>query len=437
VKLFAVLKDSFREAIDFKVFYVMIAMSCGLILFVAGISFVPDKPDEMMKFLSLSLNGDLFEAIQGKKPRVPDNRTIAAYEVKNVEPVDTETPTPGSTFRITLRMQVVSADEKAKIENAPEATLKFIEDRFAAGDDLRVYNVSDVKMVKPPEEAGAANALYFEFTASPTPMARRIWPHKLRFFTAKIPLLDDHGIPLGFAVWFIEDLMVTGWGAGVAILVSIIVTSMFIPNMIQKGTVEMLLVKPMPRPLLLTYKYLGGLIFMFLNTALVVLGIWTVMGLRSGIWATGFLITVFVMTFSFAILYSVSTLFGVLSRSAIVSILVTCITWAGLFGVGKWYVFVEERRVQDVAMKMNRDDPIESQWYYQVPSVLHWVLPRYKDLDALTTSFLIKDLVTANQLDESKRPATNINWTQSVLVNVAFIGLMLGLACWRFSTRDY
>ena len=76
MKLFAVLKDSFREAIDFKVFYVMLLMSGALILFVAGISFTPDKPDEMMKFLSMSLNGDLFAAIQGQKPTLPRDFSI-------------------------------------------------------------------------------------------------------------------------------------------------------------------------------------------------------------------------------------------------------------------------------------------------------------------------------------------------------------------------
>jgi ABC-type transport system involved in multi-copper enzyme maturation permease subunit len=438
--LLAVLKDSFREAIDFKVFYVMLLLSGALILFVAGISFSPDQPDEMMKFLSLSLNGDLLEALQGRKSELSENRTLASYLVKTAEPADTTEPTPGSTYRITLKMQVANAQERAKVIDDPQPTIDFIQSRFASGDDVQIYKVSDVKLIPAPPDEPAGNpvqAIYFEFLAHPTSITHRIWPHRLRLFGAKIPFIEDHAVPLGFELWAIEDILVNGWGAAVAILISVIVTSMFIPNMIQKGTIDMLLVKPISRPLLLIYKYLGGLIFMLLNTAFVVTGMWIVLGLRSGIWSTGFLLTILVMTFSFAILYAVSALCGVLTRSAIVSILVTCVVWAGLFAVGKWYVVAEGLRIQEVAMKKKTDDPIEQQWWYRVPRLLHLALPRYKEIDELTSRFLMMDLLTANQIKEQKLPSSDVNWGTSVSVSLVFIGFMLGLACWRFSTRDY
>jgi ABC-type transport system involved in multi-copper enzyme maturation permease subunit len=339
-----------------------------------------------------------------------------------------------------LRVQVGSAGEREKIINDPQATIDYIQEHFAAGDEVKIYKVSEVKIIPPPtpEPAGSpVQAIYFQFLAEPTPITYRIWPHRIRMFGSKIPFIEDHAIPLGFELWIIEDMLVNGWGAAIAILISVIVTSMFIPNMIQKGTIEMLLVKPLSRPLLLVYKYLGGLIFMFLNTAFVVTGMWLVLGLRSGIWATGFLVTIFIMTFSFAILYSVSALFGVLTRSAIVSILITCVVWAVLFAVGKWYVVVEELRMSEVASKQKVDEPIETQWWYRVPRVLHFALPRYKEIDALTSRFLMMDLLTANQIKEQKLPASDINWGTSLTVSLSFIAVMLGLACWRFSVRDY
>src|SRR5204863_726439 len=116
-------------------------------------------------------------------------------------------------------------------------------------------------------------------------------------------------------------------GSLVTLLASIIITSFFIPNMLRKGTVDLLIVKPIHRWVLLVYKYVGGLTFVLLNTAVALGGIWLALGLRSGIWANTFLLMIFVYTFFFAILYAVSTLVAVMTRSAIATILLTCAAW--------------------------------------------------------------------------------------------------------------
>ena len=67
--------------------------------------------------------------------------------------------------------------------------------------------------------------------------------------------------------------------------------------MLMKGTVDMLLVKPIHRWVLLTYKYVGGLTFVFLNTAYAIVGIWLVVGLKSGVWPTGSLLLILTLTF--------------------------------------------------------------------------------------------------------------------------------------------
>ena len=91
---------------------------------------------------------------------------------------------------------------------------------------------------------------------------------------------------------------------------AVVLTAFFMPNMLRKGTVDLLLVKPIHRFALLLYKYVGGLTFIFLNTAFAMGGVWLVIGLRSGIWAQGFSCMILVFTFYFAILYAVSALFG-------------------------------------------------------------------------------------------------------------------------------
>ena len=117
-------------------------------------------------------------------------------------------------------------------------------------------------------------------------------------------------------------------------LIGAIITSFYIPNMLRKGTVDLLIAKPIHRAALLLYNFVGGLSFMFLNTVVVVVGIWLVAGLRSGLWARRSSGCILILTFQFAIFYAVSTVFAVLTRSPIVAILAACFTWVLLWRSG-------------------------------------------------------------------------------------------------------
>src|SRR5262249_19678661 len=145
------------------------------------------------------------------------------------------------------------------------------------------------------------------------------------------------------------DHLVNGFGAWIGILLGVIITAFFIPNMLRKGTVDLLVVKPVRRTTLMVYKFTGGLTFIFLNSVIAVVGIWVALGLRSGIWAPGFLLSILVLSFFCGILYAVSALFVVLTRRAIVSILMACFVWFVLFVVGLAYAQLEAvRNVQQI-----------------------------------------------------------------------------------------
>ena len=63
---------------------------------------------------------------------------------------------------------------------------------------------------------------------------------------------------------------------------------------------------------------------------------------------------------------------------------------------------------------------------------------RTADLDLLMHKVLAREMlddVQARQMRASDLPA--ITWSESLTVSLVFIAVMLGLACWRFSTKDY
>jgi hypothetical protein len=147
------------------------------------------------------------------------------------------------------------------------------------------------------------------------------------------------------------------------------------------------------------------------------------------------LLTILTLTFFFAILYSVSALFAVLTRSAIVAILMTCVTWFFLWLVGTGY---------GALVAVEKDDTLKSQftdngwgWVFVAGNAVHAVLPRTSDIGVLDAKLI------AQCLTESERKAMRLDllpevyWSESLLVSSVFISIMLSLACLRFYFKDY
>ena len=120
----------------------------------------------------------------------------------------------------------------------------------------------------------------------------------------------------------------------IGVFIALLVTASIVPQMLDSGAIDLLLSKPVSRPLLFLSKFFGGCTFIFLNATFLIAGLWMVVGWRFGIWSDGLLWTIPVFVFVFAIYYSVSTLAAVIWRNAVISIVVSILFWAICFAVG-------------------------------------------------------------------------------------------------------
>jgi ABC-type transport system involved in multi-copper enzyme maturation permease subunit len=435
MKCWAILKDSFREAIDTKVFYVMVGLSCLLILVVASLSFRQSTAEEMMRSLVSALDREPYRGRRGGPFGTRVEKDHLQFSLRGVEAVRGPADSPESDYRVTVRLANFDPEEPGQGKKA----LATLRDRFGRFGDLRAVEVTEVR------PAGPNNPLvtkdderrrFFELTTRPTGYTLQYWPHEPSLFFGSVPLSGIQA-PLGVQIYFIEDLLVNNMGALVALIVSVIITAFFIPNMLRKGTVDLLLVKPIHRWTLLTYKFIGGLTFIFLNTALAVGGVWLVLGLRSGVWAPGFLLTIGVITFFFAILYTVSALFGLLTRSPVVAIMLTLVVWFVCYLVGQGHFAFEFLAKVESQQQVPVEDRISEGWWVPVINTVHFILPRTSDLNVLTAQLLRSGLITQGQLDNQDVEFESLNWGESLTVSLVFMAALLGLACWRFSAKDY
>lgn len=117
------------------------------------------------------------------------------------------------------------------------------------------------------------------------------------------------------------EIMIISPLAGLGLLLAIFSSSSFVPNMLEKGNIDLLLSKPVSRQQLLWGKYAGGLLVVLLNIAFLVIGIWLIISLKFSFWDPTFLWSLIIITFTFAVLYSLIVLCGVLTRGSMLGMM--------------------------------------------------------------------------------------------------------------------
>ena len=118
------------------------------------------------------------------------------------------------------------------------------------------------------------------------------------------------------------ELLIVSPMANLGLLLAIFSSSSFIPVLLERGNIDLFLSKPISRTQLLLGKYLGVVLFVFLNIFIFVLGVWLIISVKFGYWDPSFLTLSVVITFAFAVLYGLIVLFGVITKSSIPGMMV-------------------------------------------------------------------------------------------------------------------
>lgn len=120
----------------------------------------------------------------------------------------------------------------------------------------------------------------------------------------------------------------------IGVLVAILFTASMIPELLEPGSLNLLLSKPMSRTGLFLSKFIGACSFALLNALILFSGLWLILGVRLDMWNVAFLASIPIYVFVFAIYYSVSAFVGMLTRSTILSIVAAILFWIFCFSIG-------------------------------------------------------------------------------------------------------
>jgi len=460
IKPVAILKDSLREAWDSKTLLVMLILAGLFLVGVASIGYEPAPPKTVFEDYSRSLSAPVAWIDHGKKP-VRARRQLVNATLTTFRTVKEANHAPNGEYEFGLVVKSAEGFDKGlelavalwhedgsgkfvKVDGDKEhLDLATFKPRVQITDDMvRDYlaGVLELQTMVPltgferlPDTGPDERA--YKITTGPS-NEPRVWPVK---FSIGFGAWESPGpVPLGILLYLIQDYVLNSVGGMIIILIAIIVTAFFIPNMLRPGAVVMLLSKPINRTTLLLFKYFGGLFFVAILSTFTVGGVWLITGIRSGVWAPGIFAVVPLMTLTFAILYAVSTVAAVRTRNSIVSILVTLAFAGFLWIVGKVEFFAQDARVEADALATVRGEEARYPVWARVTGTLNTVLPRWHDIDVLTGQVIMDSLMTLKQMES--RGANNKqlpSWAGTIAVTSAWIAGFLALSCWRFSVKDF
>lgn len=150
---------------------------------------------------------------------------------------------------------------------------------------------------------------------------------------------------------------------------AVFASSSLLPSVLEPGRIEVLVSKPISRSRILLGRYIGNVLVVSSNIIYLVLGVWIILGLKTGIWSLAFLVAIATTIFAFAVLLSVVAFVGVLFESAA---LATMITVALM-------IMSPILAQTEIMMRL-----LSSEWARQTWRMLYYALPKVYDLGRMT-----------------------------------------------------
>ena len=357
IPYFAIIKDSFREAIASRVLWLIFIALTIILAAIAPLTLVeraayqlsPSEFNNPQEFVRALISEGQAEELTPSKHiwrLLPEDLTARLSE---------EVTGNASSRRRGLFRRLT--DELNQLMQRPEFYDQDAWQGYVVSASAKEMLAKPIKSLDR-EEIGRRNRLVFDaaysdFVSDSVAKAMYLKYAFYQFETA-LPMTADQAGQIVRSLVSGSVTLIVGY---LGIFVTIIVTASIVPQTFEHGAIDLLLSKPVSRSFLLVTKFFGGCAFITLMATYFMVGLWLIVGLRYDVWMDGLWQSIPLFLFWFAIYYSVSTLCGVVWRNAIVSVVMAIIFWGVCFFVGAaksiWEnIFLNSSRAA-VVMKTN------------------------------------------------------------------------------------
>jgi len=432
MRYFSLLRDSVRESLDRKPLIITLIFCSLLIIACASIGYEPLPMEETIK----ERLGRFGARIQISEVRDGESEFAGGWSFR------LEAGPLVEVQKGALYQRAVASAKGRSLDWKKEPVPGLSEDKKTVvdppSDDVLVGYVASMLRALAPEKSAVvvesknADGVVFGVRFRPKDRSLMFYGHRVSvLFGAKTIYLPYSDVKE--SVYFIQKTLagvVVGW-AGV--LAGIVLTAAFIPNMLQKGMIDLILSRPVQRWKVFLMKYLGGLTYVFVTAVFLIGGCWLALGLRSGSWSPMFLVCIPLLTFFFAAVHSISAFIGLHKRNVTEAIMVAVFSWLALTSLG----FIRN--------EMNRPNGAfgTNRTVARIFDVAHAVTPPLGEVGTAVEWFLMKgneitpERMALNPYTRPRDQYPDVRWAQLFGVTGAWMALLLGLSCWTFTRRDY
>lgn len=162
------------------------------------------------------------------------------------------------------------------------------------------------------------------------------------------------------------------WGTMLAVFAS----AGLIPVQLEPGRIALLLSKPVTRSALILGRYVGNVLIILFNNSYLILAIWLILGIKTGVWEGRFLLAIPISVFMFAVLLCLVTMVGVVFESAALAVMCSMATVliSALLAQREWSVRL-----------------LSSEWSRQLWNALYWIVPKVYDLGVAMKQIILYD----------------------------------------------
>ncbi len=196
----------------------------------------------------------------------------------------------------------------------------------------------------------------------------------------------------------------------ICVFLGVFVTAGFITSLMEKGSIDLLLSKPVSRWVYIAGRYVGAVVIILAEVAYLIFGLWLVAGFSLGSWNTGFLGSIITITLAFAGVYSIVTLLGVLTRSSWFAIIL------GLF----LYIFAAfVIPLGQFIDKLINGEPSKS-ILTTVATGLHYIVPSQEMSKVIATEIVGRDMDF-----------------MPLLITTGLCVVYIGISCYAFSKKEF
>lgn len=153
------------------------------------------------------------------------------------------------------------------------------------------------------------------------------WTIPIRFLSTDF---FSHG---EFYKFIFSELGIGFWLTWIATILAVISTASIFPDFVGSGSIDLMLSKPISRTRLFLTKFVTGLLFVALQVTVFTIASMLVIGIRGGEWEPWILISIPLVVIFYSYLFCVQAVVGMVTRSAIASIIAVLLFWMLCFGL--------------------------------------------------------------------------------------------------------